>query len=108
MTTSNDPVSQIKESELKAGKDIEDAKQTLDEKLRKYEEELETKLKKFEKDLKSKGTEKLENVKKEASELFKSNMATAESAANKAKGDATAKKKDATNEIVSTFMAYVK
>ena len=108
MTTSKDPISEIKAAEEQARKDIETSKQNFDEKLRKYEEELEAKTKKFEVDLRSKGTEKLENVKKEASELFKSKMATSESAASKAKGNAKANKEDAVNEIINMFMAHIK
>lgn len=108
MTNQNDPISQIKTAEQELKKKIEQAKKDFDEKAIKYAEELEKKASDFKEGLREKGMEKLGTTKKEAGELFKSKMATAQSEKSKITGDAKGKLSEATQEIISTFLNHVK
>ncbi|NIA02085.1 MAG: hypothetical protein GWP15_01750 [Nitrospirae bacterium] len=108
MTTQNDPISQIKSAEQELKKKIEQAKKDFDEKLIKHAEDLDTKTAAFKEDLRSKGMEKLGTTKKEAGELFKSKMATAQSEKNKIISEANSKLPDSTKEVVSIFLNHIK
>lgn len=108
MTNQNDPVIQIKKAETDAVENAKKAQKDFDEQLKKYEEELKEKTAKFEEELRKKGTEKLQNAKVEASEIFKSKMATEESKKNQIIGEAKAKQGSATKEIIQTFLEHVK
>ncbi|MBT4917741.1 hypothetical protein HN709_03425 [Candidatus Peregrinibacteria bacterium] len=108
MTTQNDPISQIKKAEDEAKKRIEKSSQELDSKLRKVEEDLAEKTTEFEADLREKGNEKLGAVKKEAGEILKSKMATAESDVVRLDSDAEGKVDSAVKEISEDFVSYVK
>lgn len=108
MTTQNDPISQIKNAEQELKKKIEQAKREFDEKLIKHATDLEEKTAAFKEDLRSKGMEKLGTTKKEAGELFKSKMATAQSEKNKIISEAKSKLGDSTKEVISTFLNHIK
>ncbi len=108
MTTQNDPISQIKSAEQELKKKIEQAKKDFDEKLIKHATDLEEKTAAFKEDLRSKGMEKLNTTKKEAGELFKSKMATAQSEKNKIISEAKSKMDDSTKEVVSVFLNHIK
>jgi vacuolar-type H+-ATPase subunit H len=108
MTTQNDPISQIKTAEQELKKKIEQAKIDFDKKVIEHGEDLEIKTAAFKSDLREKGMEKLGTTKKEAGELFKSKMATAESEKNQVSSEAKSKLGEATKEIVSAFLNHVK
>lgn len=108
MTTQNDPISQIKTAEQELKKKIEQAKKDFDEKVIKHAETLEKKTAAFKEDLREKGMEKLGTTKKEAGELFKSKMATAESEKNQISSEAKSKLGEGTKEIISIFLNHVK
>lgn len=108
MTTQNDPISQIKSAEQELKKKIEQAKKDFDEKAIKHAEALEEKSATFKEELREKGMEKLGVTKKEAGELFKSKMATAESEKNKIVAEAKSKLGDSSKEIISTFLNHIK
>lgn len=108
MTNQNDPIAQIKKAEQDSKNKIEQEKKNLEEQLRSFSEELEKKTTEFEEGLREGGLEKLQNVKKEASELLKSKMATAESQKNKLTSEAKGKQGEAVKEVVSIFQDHVK
>jgi vacuolar-type H+-ATPase subunit H len=108
MTNQNDPISEIKKAELATTQKIDQTKKDQEDELRKYEEELEESVSTFESNLKEKGMEKLNTVKQEASEIFKSKMATSESEKNKIISEAETKEQEAKQEIISYFLSYVK
>jgi len=108
MTTLLDPISQIKKAEEELKFKLEQAKKDFDEKAKKHAETLEEKTSTFKQGLREKGMEKLETTKKEAGQLFKSKMATAESEKNKITAEAKAKLSEATTEIASIFLDHIK
>lgn len=108
MTIQNDPVSQIKKVEEDAEQKIQNAKKRLEDDLREFSTELTKKTGKFENSLKEKGLEKLENVKKEAGELYKSKMAAAESGKNKIIAEAKGRQEEAVKEVINKFLESVK
>lgn len=103
-----DPVAQIQEVEESSKQQIEKASTKFDEQLNEFKDELVKKTKEFEENLKTRGLEKLDTVKKEAGELFKSQMSTAESERNRLVSDAEGKEKEAVAEIVSVFTEHIK
>jgi len=108
MTTQNDPISQIKKAEEEAKKRLETISHDQIEKLRKVEEDLSKKNEEFENDLREKGTAKLQTVKKEAGEILKSKMATAESETVRITSDAEGKVESAVKEISEDFITHIK
>ncbi len=108
MSNQNDPIAQIKKTEEDSNKKIEDSKKGFEEDLLKFSAELEEKTEKFEEDLKEKGMAKLKNVKTEAHELFKTQMATSQNNKSKTIKDAEQKQAEAVKEIESSFMDYIK
>ena len=73
-----------------------------------YQEELSQKTKEFEESRKEQGNLKLNNVKKEAGELYKSKMATSENIKNQNIRNAEEKKKDAVDSITKYFLDHIK
>ena len=109
MTTQiQDPVSEIKKTEEAVRKDLENQTENFEQKLRKFEEELSQKTKEFEESRKEQGNLKLNNVKKEAGELYKSKMATSENIKNQNIRNAEEKKKDAVDSITKYFLDHIK
>ncbi|MBD3361112.1 hypothetical protein GF366_04925 [Candidatus Peregrinibacteria bacterium] len=108
MTNQDNPISQIKKAEEDSQRKIDQSKKELDEGLTNKREELEKKTDEFEKKLKERGTEKLETVKTEAGEVLKSRMATTESQKNKLISEAKGKHEKAAEEIVDSFLTYIK
>lgn len=104
----NDPIFQIKKAEEETQMKIETREQELNEKLREFEESLVGKEIDFEKTLKEKGNAKLQIVKKEAGEVFKSNIATKESEKGKLISTAQSKKSEAINIVVTSLIDHVK
>jgi len=108
MTNQNDPISQIKEAEKQAKTTLEKTSEDYSKKAMQYENELFEKTKKFEEELREKGNQKLETVKKEASELFKSKMATAEKDRAQIIKSAKERHEEAVKKCTETFMDYLK
>lgn len=108
MNNQNDPISQIKTAEADSQQSTEKKKKNLEEALHFYSEETDKKTTEFERELKEKGTEILGNVKREASELFKSSMSTSEREKNKIITEAKKKKGEAVKEIIADLLSYLK
>ena len=104
----NDPISEIQKAEGSAEKKLEDATKNFDEQLLKFDKELAEKREEFEKGLKEQGNKKLETVKNEAGELFKSKMATSEKEKNDLSLSATEKQDKAVDAIVESFLDHIK
>lgn len=104
----NDPIAQIKKAEEDANKKFEKREQELNEKLREFEESLTKKEAEFEQGQKNQGNAKLQTVKKEASEIFKSRLATKESEKNKLISEAQSKKSEAVSTVIKSFIDHVK
>ncbi|MDA1060428.1 MAG: hypothetical protein O3B47_01400 [bacterium] len=109
MTNQNsDPISQIKKEEENSRKKIEESRKENELKLQKLKEDLAEKCKEFEESLRQRGIEKLETVKKEASELLKSRMATSDNNTNKLVSEAESKKDQAVKQVQQNFLEHIK
>lgn len=103
----DDPIAQIKEAEEKAKAALQTKREDLEKDLLKNKESLAVKTAALETELREKGNVKLETVKKEASEILKSKMATSQAKNNTAITDAKSKQKDGIKEVVNTFMEHL-
>jgi len=107
-TQEQDPISEIKKAEESVKKELETKTENLEQKLKNLEKELSKKTEEFEESRKEQGNLKLNNVKKEAGELYKSKMATSENLKNQSVRSAEEKKKDAIDSITKYFLDHIK
>ncbi len=107
-TQSKDPVSEIKKAEENAKRKLDEQTEGFEQKLRSFEEELNKKTKEFEEERKEQGNLKLNNVKKEAGELYKSKISTSEKEKNESIRNAESRKSDALDTITKYFLDHVK
>lgn len=108
MTHTNDPISRIKKAEEDSKRKIEEAIKNFEDKLQDYAQELAKKRTEFEANLKEQGMTKLETTKKEANELFKSKLSTAESKTRKLLEEAKSKQALAVEHIKENFLEHIK
>ena len=107
-TQSKDPISEIKNAEETAKTKLEEQVGSFDEKLKKFEEELNEKTEEFKENRKDRGNEKLNNVKKEAGELYKSKVSTSENDKNMTIRAAEERKNEAVDTITKYFLDHIK
>ena len=107
-TQSKDPISEIKKAEETANTKLEEQAVSFEKKLIMFEEELNKKTQEFEESRKEQGNLKLNNVKKEAGELYKSKISTSEKEKNESIRSAEARKSEAVDTITKYFLDHVK